>query len=719
MSSCLQKVWKAYLDESPIFGPPSYLVAAKTVAGKNASAAASQELRDEANVMARLASHPNVLAVVGIITVGYPLVLVMSYCEHGSLLSYLKKNVKDGKPIAYHVKLQLGVDIACGMEHLATRSFIHRDLACRNVLVSSERVGIIADFGLSRGGATSVGAAAAGDESVDAAPEYYRSKTGIAPVRWTAPEALQHNRFSIASDVWSYGIVLAEIMQDGTRPYGQWLDVDKVAYKVKEGHIHEQPEGCPDDLYQTMSTCWSFKAIERPSFPSLAKSITQLLDRERNGNAIKAGVAAAIPDYILVGEHEEIYKQKLYARLSSDVADGVDDVTASNLYSRLEETPLVSLREAAKVAEVHCGCSLQEEVDLALSFAKRLFAQPRAKKYLRDLTINDIATFHLYTQETELYKKLNSTLGGWGDSDPKAILHYLPFVRLLVSAMDKLEAISCVAYRGIRLSVSLALGNRKVGDFLTWGAFTSSTLSPDVLRDPQFLGIGAGLGERVVFVIQILTGVKIHFFSDKGSAAEYFLSGKANVSGNGDGGSGGGNVFAENEEEVLLRPCTIFQIDAIIKRDHGITEVKMHEVLAGEGDRVAPRRSSAESIVDSLVNETPSSKHKVPSGASIKIKSPGGVAISPVAMADSEYSTITEDFEEEEVVENIYVQPVSSTESAAATAHVDAVAIDAKTKKDAAAAARAAAAAAAQLPEEAPLPPPRLPMERTVEESAC
>eukprot|EP00729_Bicosta_minor_P015602 gene15602-10486_t len=56
------EVWKAYLDESPIFGPPSYLVAAKTVAGKNASAAASQELRDEANVMARLASHPNVLA---------------------------------------------------------------------------------------------------------------------------------------------------------------------------------------------------------------------------------------------------------------------------------------------------------------------------------------------------------------------------------------------------------------------------------------------------------------------------------------------------------------------------------------------------------------------------------------------------------------------------------------------------------------------------------
>jgi hypothetical protein len=203
------EVWKAYLDESTAGGAPSYLVAAKTVASKNASAAASQELHDEANVMAGLASHPNVLAVIGVITVGYPLVLVMSYCEHGSLLSYLEANAAKGEAIDLQVKIRLGRDVARGMEHLASRHFIHRDLAARNVLVSSELVGIIADFGLSRGSnASSYVDVEALEVGGGQELEYYRSRNGMAPVRWTSPEALQTSRFSTASDVWSFGIVL-------------------------------------------------------------------------------------------------------------------------------------------------------------------------------------------------------------------------------------------------------------------------------------------------------------------------------------------------------------------------------------------------------------------------------------------------------------------------------------------------------------------------------
>ena len=688
MSFCILKVWKAYLDESTSGGPPSYLVAAKTVAGKSASAAASQELRDEANVMAQLASHPNVLAIVGVITVGYPLVLVMSYCEHGSLLSYLKKNAKDGEPIGYLIKLQLGVDIACGMGHLASRSFIHRDLACRNVLVSSELVGIIADFGLSRGGAT--GASAAGDDSADDAPEYYRSKTGIAPVRWTAPEALQHNRFSIASDVWSYGIVVTEMIQDGGRPYGQWLDVDKVAYKVKEGSIHKQPEGCPDELYAILLQCWAFKTEDRPTFPSLVKSVTVLLDRGRDG----ADANPHEPDYALVGEHEEIYKQKLYQRLSSDVADTGAGITALSLYSKLRDTPIVSFQEAVTATEVTCESSFQEEADLALSFAKRLFATPRGKQHLRTLNINEAATFHMYTQETNLYKKMNSTLGGWGDSDPKDIPHFLPFVQLMVTAMAKLEPVACVVYRGVRQSLAETIGDLKVGDTLTWGAFTSSTLSPDVLRDPQFLGMDAELGERVVFEIKILTGVKIHHFSDKGSAAEYFQSG------------GHGDVFAENEQEVLIRPGTKFRLVAITRRANNIVEVKMEEV---------PEETDKESDMPR------------PSGASIKVKtldarvSTGGT---------SEYAAITEDFEEEEIVENTYLQPGSPNAAAKpiATESTGAEGEGGAAEAGAAKVEAATATAAFEEPElgplPIPLPPRRLPMttevaHKAIEESAC
>ena len=85
--------------------------------------------------------------------------------------------------------------------------FIYRDLAARNVLVSSELRCKISDFGMSR----------EAEES-----DYYQSRGGVLPVRWCSPEVLEHRKFSTRSDMWASGVLLYEIWTKGATPYGNW-----------------------------------------------------------------------------------------------------------------------------------------------------------------------------------------------------------------------------------------------------------------------------------------------------------------------------------------------------------------------------------------------------------------------------------------------------------------------------------------------------------------
>ena len=122
--------------------------------------------------------------------------------------------------------------IASGMSYLALKNFVHRDLAARNILVSKEDVckvstisGIwsmhvliryhlqIADFGMSRNLLNT---------------EYYLSRGGKIPVKWTAPEALSYRKYSTASDVWSFGVVMYEIWAVGIKPYHGMANVEVV-----------------------------------------------------------------------------------------------------------------------------------------------------------------------------------------------------------------------------------------------------------------------------------------------------------------------------------------------------------------------------------------------------------------------------------------------------------------------------------------------------------
>ena len=263
-------VFKAMLDEQHSRGTPEYMVAAKTVKDAANHPEGAQELVGEAAVMMQVIGHPNLVSIIGVVTAGDPLVLVLQYCQHGSVLGYLKKAFAAGTGVGVQDKMVMASEIADGMSHLVKKQLIHRDLAARNVLLSTGKsrnsLGIVckvADFGLSRG--------ANNDENSDSNEDYYKSSSGVFPVRWTSPEAMETLKFSAASDVWSFGIVVVELYQDGETPYRGKPNPDVMTLTMSGGR-HPQPDGCDDGVYAALLKCWDADPTARPSFRELTAS---------------------------------------------------------------------------------------------------------------------------------------------------------------------------------------------------------------------------------------------------------------------------------------------------------------------------------------------------------------------------------------------------------------------------------------------------------------
>ena len=295
------EVWKAVLDETSAGGVPGYMVAVKT--SKETKGEGAEEMLREATVMAQVSGHPNLVSLIGVVTSGAPLLLLLSLCENGSLLALLKKRKQKGtgtKPVTLAERMKMALDTARGMEHLTANKFVHRDLAARNVLVDALLQCKIADFGLARGTA---GARAGPDTNEDGEEEeYYRSRTGTFPVRWTAPEAMQTMRFTEGSDVWSFGITMIEVFADGAKPYAT-MDNAAVISQVQGGYRAPQPQLCPAPMYALMVECWHVRAAGRPTFERLVQQIEAMQttteptavddSAERNRNTAATGGGAS------------------------------------------------------------------------------------------------------------------------------------------------------------------------------------------------------------------------------------------------------------------------------------------------------------------------------------------------------------------------------------------------------------------------------------------
>ncbi|XP_018414452.1 PREDICTED: ephrin type-A receptor 7 isoform X2 [Nanorana parkeri] len=160
--------------------------------------------------------------------------------------------------------------IAAGMRYLADMGYVHRDLAARNILVNSNLVCKVSDFGLSR-------------VIEDDADAVYTTTGGKIPVRWTAPEAIQYRKFTSASDAWGYGIVMWEVMSYGERPYWDMSNQD-VIKAIEEGYRLPAPMDCPAGLHQLMLDCWQKERGERPKFEQIVGILDKMI---RNPTSLK------------------------------------------------------------------------------------------------------------------------------------------------------------------------------------------------------------------------------------------------------------------------------------------------------------------------------------------------------------------------------------------------------------------------------------------------
>jgi len=234
---------------------------------------------NEVQILSRL-NHPNLVQLYAFSTeerVGTCL-LVQELVEGGDLLKYLKriKPMRDAQNFpetSLKQALSWCVQVCRGMAHLELLGIVHRDLAARNILLDSNRLAKVADFGLAL--------------SFDGSEEGESSTLEVRQmaVRWTSPEALFDQRFSHESDVWSFGILMWEVFSFGERPYNmqdQTEIVNKLRldyqqgsnqFRCKNPYFPKATDGQREEVYSIMLKCWAISTEDRPKFYNMQNDL--------------------------------------------------------------------------------------------------------------------------------------------------------------------------------------------------------------------------------------------------------------------------------------------------------------------------------------------------------------------------------------------------------------------------------------------------------------
>ena len=202
-------------------------------------------------------SHEKVIQLYAVCTQEKPFYIITESLKHGGLLEYLSKGNLKGQGLKLAELVDIAAQVACGMHYLETKKYIHRSLGARNIQVGDRNIVKIDNFSFAR---------------IVSGVEYKERCIKQFPIRWCAPESLEHFRFSSKSDVWSFGVLLMELITYGTNPY-KGLKNREVTTKVVSGYRMPRPDNCPEQLYETMLHCWKQDPQERPSFDFLKVSL--------------------------------------------------------------------------------------------------------------------------------------------------------------------------------------------------------------------------------------------------------------------------------------------------------------------------------------------------------------------------------------------------------------------------------------------------------------
>ncbi|XP_032288741.1 tyrosine kinase receptor Cad96Ca isoform X2 [Drosophila virilis] len=266
------QVWRC--EATDIDGSGGVTTVAVKTLKESADEVEKKDLLSELEVMKTLDPHVNVVRLLGCCSEKDPTFVILEYVSRGKLQTYLRNSRAERHYGNTHGKSNVLTSgdltsfmyqVAKGMDYLTSRGIIHRDLAARNILITDDHTCKVADFGFARDIITS--------------KIYERKSEGKLPIRWMATESLYDNIFSIKSDIWSFGILMWEIVTLGSTPY-PGISAADVMRKVRDGYRLEKPEHCRRELYNIMYYCWSQDVNERPTFAEIIKMLDKLLHTE-------------------------------------------------------------------------------------------------------------------------------------------------------------------------------------------------------------------------------------------------------------------------------------------------------------------------------------------------------------------------------------------------------------------------------------------------------
>uniref|UniRef100_A0A1B6EA58 Protein kinase domain-containing protein n=1 Tax=Clastoptera arizonana TaxID=38151 RepID=A0A1B6EA58_9HEMI len=223
-----------------------------------------QEFKRQLDMFGRL-DHCNIAKLLGICNDMEPHYMILQYTDWGDLKQFLVATRKEGTPskprptpLTVSQNMSIIHQIALAMEHLANHRMVHKDLAARNCLISSDL-------------SVKVSLSALCKDTYS--KEYSLHKNQIIPLRWLPLEAVEEDDYSCKSDVYSFAVTVWEIFSRGEMPFSRMTD-QEVLSLLERGDLHwKHHKTTPESLKQLLSKCWETSPRDRPTFSQIAVQV--------------------------------------------------------------------------------------------------------------------------------------------------------------------------------------------------------------------------------------------------------------------------------------------------------------------------------------------------------------------------------------------------------------------------------------------------------------